>query len=110
MSFPRPEPWPITGRRLTRLLTRWADARRLDPRQAEAIRLTARAAPLELGFDWWWRLLDPDNGSVFRATATRPAFAGAPGLAVELPFGMGDPAPTVWPPDDGEYQPYLRLT
>ena len=84
MSFPQREAPAISGRQLTRLLTRWADARRLDPRQAETIRLAAHAVPVDLGFDWWWHLLDPENGSAFRAAA--------------------------WLADDGEYQPYLRLT
>ena len=110
MSFPHRETPSISGRQLTRLLHRWADAHRLDPRRAETIRLAARAAPVDLGFDWWWRLLDPDNGSVFRATATRSAFPGKSGLAVEPPFGMDTPGFTGWASDDGEYQPYLRLS
>jgi hypothetical protein len=110
VSFPqRPAP-SISGRRLTRLLTRWADAHRLDPRRAEAIRLAARAAPVDLGFDWWWRLLDPENGSVFRAPATRSGVAGASGPAIEPPFSIGTPGLTAWLSDDGDYQPYLRLT
>ena len=110
MSFPERETPSISGRRLNRLLDRWADARRLDPRRAEAIRLAAGAAPTDLGFDWWWRLLDPDTGSVFRARAARSGFAGRSGPAVEPPFARGITGLMVWPPDDGEYQPYLRLT
>jgi hypothetical protein len=140
VSFPHPEASAISGRQLTRLLARWADARRLDPHQVETIRLAARAAPMDLGFDWWWRLLDPDNGSVVRAAATRPpfavaprpafagthvsAFAGAPepasagaqGPAFGPPcgsgpwFGMDTRELNSWPQEDAEYQPYLRLT
>ena len=110
MSFPQRDAPAISGRRLTRLLTRWADARRLDPGRADAIKVAARTAPVDLGFDWWWRLLDPENGSVFRATAKPPAFAETSGPAVPLPFSMGRPELAEWSPDDGPYQPYLRLT
>jgi hypothetical protein len=111
VSFLHPELPPISGRQLTRLLSRWADARRLDVQQSDAIRRTVLAAPVDLGFDWWWRLLDPDSGSVFRATATRPAFAGAHRLPVEPPLLTTDvPGLTVWPQEEPEYQPYLRLT
>jgi hypothetical protein len=65
---------------------------------------------MDLGFAWWWRLLDPEHGSVFRATATRPAFADAPGLAFEPQLATGAWERTVWSQDDPEYQPYLRLT
>ena len=109
MSFSHPESSAISGHRLTHLLGRWAAARRLDPRQAETIRQTVLAASVDLGFDWWWRLLDPDSGTVFRATACRTLFAGASRLPIEPPFSIGIPGLTAWPPDDGEYQPYLRL-
>jgi hypothetical protein len=110
VSFSHPESSAISGRRLTHLLGRWAAARRLDPRQAETIRQTVLAAPVDLGFDWWWRLLDPDSGTVFRATAWRTPFAGASRLPVEPPsFATGAPALTVWPEEEAEYQPYLRL-
>ena len=99
----------ISGRQLTRLLARWADARRLDPGQAETIRLAARAAPADLGFDWWWRLLDPDNGSVFRAATLRPIPGDAGWLSVEAAFAPEGPGFMAWPQDDVEYQPYLRL-
>ena len=111
MSFSQREAPSISGRRLTRLLSRWANARRLDRRQAEAIRVAARATPADLGFDWWWRLLDPENGSVFRAASRSPLAGGSmPRSAVELPFSMGMPGLGTWPPEDGEYRPYLRLT
>ena len=109
MSSSDPQARALSDRRLTRLLARWADARRLDQRQSETIRLAARATPAGLGFDWWWRLLDPDNGSVFRVTATRSAFAGAPGPIYEPPFVSETPGFTAWPQDAVEYQPYLRL-
>lgn len=111
MSFRHPEPPPTSGRHLTRLLSRWADTRRLGVRQADAIRQTIVALPQDLGFDWWWRLLDPDNGSVFHATATPSAFVGAASPpVVPAPFAMGVPELTAWTQDDAEYQPYLRLT
>src|SRR5688572_20363374 len=101
---------PTTSRRrLTHLLSRWADARRLDPGTAESIRLAARAAPVDLGFDWWWRLLDPENGRAFRAVAAQAAYAGATTPTVEPPFAAGIPGLTTWPQEDAEYQPYLRL-
>ena len=99
----------LSGRQLTRLLARWADARRLDPGQAETIRLAARSAPADLGFDWWWRLLDPDNGSVFRAAPLRPGPGDAGWLSVEAAFAPEGPGFMAWPQDDVEYQPYLRL-
>lgn len=94
---------------LTRLLGRWAEARRLDPRQAEAIRLAARRSPAALGFAWWWRLLDPEHGSVFQGD--RPLITrSAPTTWSELePFTMLLPEP-VGPLEDGEFVPYLRLT
>lgn len=101
---------PITGRQLTRLLARWADARRLDTRQAEAIRLAARAAPGDLGFDWWWRLLDPDSGSVFQTALTGPGSGDAIPSSFETPFGLAAPGLMTWSQDDVEYQPYLRLS
>jgi hypothetical protein len=111
VSFPQPEPPSTSGRRLTRLLGRWANARRLDARQAAALRQRVLAASVDLGFDWWWRLLDPDGGSVFRASATRIAFDGEPGLAVEpSPLATGIPGLATWPSAEPEYQPYLRLT
>ena len=111
MSSLHPESTPVPGRRLSRLLDRWATARRLDARQADAIRQAIRAAPVDLGFDWWWRLLDPDRGSVFRATAARSAFAEVSGLSTGLPpFAADIPGHEDWPQDDVAYQPYLRLT
>ena len=74
MTFPHDDAPAISGRRISQLLARWADARRLDPRRADAIRQAARSVPIDLGFDWWWRLLDPDGGSVFRVTVTRAPF------------------------------------
>lgn len=99
----------ISGRQLTRLLARWADARRLDPGQAETIRLAVRSVPTDLGFDWWWRLLDPDTGSVFRAAPLRPGPGDAGWLSVEAAFAPEGPGFMTWPRDDVEYQPYLRL-
>ena len=99
----------ISGRRVTRLLARWADARRLDPGQAETIRLAVRSAPTDLGFDWWWRLLDPDTGSVFRAATTRSRSGAVVGVTFESPFALAASELTAWPGDDVEYQPYLRL-
>jgi hypothetical protein len=122
VSFPQPEPPPAAGRRLSRLLSRWAVARRLGLRQAEAIRQAVVAVPDDLGFDWWWRLLDPERGSVFRATASRsdlaraswPTIVSQPISAIvpflEEPAGPGDPGFMVWAPEEAEYQPYLRLT
>jgi hypothetical protein len=80
--------------RLARLLARWADAHRLDARQAAAIRerVLTEAAPLD--FDWWWRLLDPEHGQAFRGLDLAPTATG----------------PVGWPPHDGEFRPYLRLT
>ena len=109
MSFPERETPAISGRRLSRLLTRWADARRLDPHRVDAIKVAARTAPADLGFDWWWRLLDPDTGSVFGATSARSASFRPAGRAVEPPFSMGTSDFTAWPEEDIEYQPYLRL-
>jgi hypothetical protein len=110
MSFPDNDALALSGRRLSRLLSRWADARCLDPRQIDAIRQAARAAPVELGFDWWWRLLDPEFGSVFRATASRPTFGSTPGLVDGTSYAIGSPGRMAWAHDDAEYQPYLCLT
>ena len=123
-----PAPGPVTERRLTRLLARWADARRLGTRRGEAIRraimatsVTATpvtATPEVLGFEWWWRLLDPVAGtafrdsfggqapSVFAAGASLPAppwSIARPGLAELATIGT-------WHPEAADYQPYLRLT
>ena len=105
MSYADSEVPATRGRRLTRLLSRWADARRLDPKATDSIRLAARAAPVDLGFDWWWRLLDPENGTAFRSVATPATYAGD----VEPPFTAGIPGLSAWPQEDAEYQPYLRL-
>lgn len=99
----------VRGRRLTRLLSHWADARRLAPKAAESIRLAARAAPVDLGFDWWWRLLDPEHGTAFRAAARQSSHAATSTSTVEPPFGAGIPGLMAWPQEDAEYQPYLRL-
>jgi hypothetical protein len=107
----------MSGRRLTRLLTRWADAHRLDARQAQAFRQTIVAESPPPDFHWWWRLLDPAAGSAFRALpfralptasgwatdwgATGPSFEPATAWAASLP---------AWTQDDDDFQPYLRLT
>jgi hypothetical protein len=118
VSSPRSDPPPISGRRLTGLLGRWAGARRLDAQQAATIRQRVLAASADLGFDWWWRLLDPENGSVFRERSARPASLMPFDATVDLaPFGLGrgtfaawSPDESAWPLDEAEYQPYLRLT
>jgi hypothetical protein len=96
-----------SGRQLTRLLARWADAHRLSDRQAEAIRQTVVTTPVPRGFDWWWRLLDPVTGTAFRATRSRTAFGASwvPERLTSAPAGVA-----AWARDEPGYQPYLRLT
>jgi hypothetical protein len=111
VSFHDPESPQISGRRLTSLLSRWAEAHRLDARQAATIRDRVLTTPLDLGFDWWWRLLDPESGSVFRATAMKPAFGGSPELTFDTPLPMASmPGFMAWVQDEPDYRPYLRLT
>ena len=110
MSSLQPAAQPLSQRRLSRLLGRWAEARRLDSRQVEAIRQQIVAVSGDLGFDWWWRLLDPEHGSAFRGAA----WAGF-GATVSPPVGpsileIGVPGLSTWPQDEPDYRPYLRLT
>jgi hypothetical protein len=110
VSSLQPDLRPLTQRRLSRLLGHWADVRRLDPRQAEAIRQQIVAVPEDLGFDWWWRLLDPEHGSAFQATPWA-GFCAALVPQIEPPtFELGAPGLSGWTQDEAEFQPYLRLT
>jgi hypothetical protein len=110
VSSLHPDGPPLSRRRLSRLLDRWAAARRLDAAQADAVRRRVLAAPVDLGFDWWWRLLDPEHGTVFQHMLPETAMFGASSPPVEpLAFGFGTGELTAWPLEDGEYQPYLRL-
>ena len=115
MSSDDREVAPPAGRRLTRLLARWADAHRLDGRHAATIRRQIVGEPEVHSFDWWWRLLNPDGGVVFRGldassgreAPERPIRLPSTPAAV-WPLGMsGTPA---WLHDDAEFTPYLRLT
>jgi hypothetical protein len=110
VSSLQPDARPLSRRRLSQLLGRWAEAHRLDPRQAEATRQQIVAVPGDLGFDWWWRLLDPEHGSAFQATP----WAGF-GAAVNSPvepsiFEISVPGLSAWPQNEPDYRPYLRLT
>jgi hypothetical protein len=103
------------GDRLSRLLARWADARRLTPRQAEAIRLEVLAEPATNDFDWWWRLLDPDGGAAFRGLGalaewetSAAAFVEPVGPTTLWPAGVS--MPPTWDHEAADFQPYLRLT
>lgn len=117
MSFLEPDRQPLSRRHLDSLLGRWAAARRLDPQQAQVVRQRVVEEPADLDFAWWWQLLDPANGSVFQA-APMPATPAepfprsvvAPADPFSLPFAPGGQEVLTWPYDDGEYQPYLRLT
>ena len=119
----RPTPGPAAARRLSRLLARWADARRLTVPRAEAIRQaimappdTARPEPLE--FEWWWRLFDPVAGVASGRTLAGPvpsAFDAGVTLPVTPwpidPSALPEPADLgAWHRDVADYQPYLRLT
>jgi len=106
------EPAPVSGRRLSRLLARWADARRLDARQAEAIRQRIVAEPPPPDFDWWWRLLDPAGGSALRALPSAPGWEAGPDADTRLfeaPGGLSTGLSS-WAQDDADFRPYLRLT
>lgn len=102
------------GERLTRLLAQWADAHRLRAPEVEAIRRRVLAEPAPPGFDWWWRLLDPEHGQAFRGLEMTPGWRHfaepeSPALAPGI-WPTGLPRLAGWPHEDGEYQPYLRLT
>jgi hypothetical protein len=99
-------------RRLAHLLRRWADARRLDASQSAAIRQAVLTDVADLGFDWWWRLLNPEQGTATRAWT----------IPVEHATSQWKPPdPSVWPTagysqaadpahdDSTPYLPYLRL-
>ena len=110
-----PEPKSGSGRQLTRLLARWADAHRLDDRRAATIRRNVLESATPHDFEWWWRLLAPEGGTAFRGFAgpsTWTVFPGASALAAEPSTALlaGVSGMTAWSDDDAEYQPYLRLT
>src|SRR5437763_15757515 len=113
MTLPHPERAPISGRRLTALLARWAGAHRLDRHQADVCRQRVVGQPAPASFDWWWRLLDPEGGLAFGALPAASgweAFGSGSGSLTEVPSGwagatVGLPA---WGQEDPEYQPYLR--
>jgi hypothetical protein len=119
-SEQHPEPLALSGRRLTRLLARWADAHRLDDRRAAAIRQNVLDSSTPRDFEWWWRLLAPrllapNEGAAFRGFAGSARWSALPRasvLAAEPPIGFlaGISGRTAWSEDDAEYQPYLRLT
>jgi hypothetical protein len=110
VSSLQPDARPLSQHRLSQLLGRWADVRRLDPRQAEAIRQQIVAVPEDLGFDWWWRLLDPEHGSAFQATAWA-GFSDAFVPHIGPPtFEIGAPGLGGLSQDEPDYRPYLRLT
>jgi hypothetical protein len=110
VSSLQPDAQPLSQRRLSRLLGRWAEGRRLDSRQVEAIRQQIVAVPEDLGFDWWWRLLDPEYGSAFQATRWA-GFKDAFVPHIEPPtFEPGIAGLSTWSQDEAEFQPYLRLT
>ena len=104
MSSLQPDPSRIAGRRLTQLLSRWADASRLDARHADAIRREIAASPAPSDFDRWWRLLDPVNGTAFRANRAR--------LSAEIVLLAPPVIPTTpqhWRHQEPDFRPYLRL-
>ena len=102
MSSLQPNPPRIANRRLTRLLGRWADANRLDTRRADAIRREIVTSPAPSDFDRWWRLLDPVNGSAFRANRARLS-------AETVPLPVISTTSQRWRHQEPEFQPYLRL-
>ena len=110
---------PYSGRRLTGLLARWGARQRLSADLSAAIHRAIVSTPAPPGFDWWWRLLDPTDGSAFRksrwtveamssspASFAPPAGSFSPGVITTVPWTG---VPDAWEPDEGEYQPYLRL-
>jgi len=103
VSSLQPDPPRIVGRRLTRLLGRWADAYRLDARRAAAIRREIVTSPAPSDFDRWWRLLDPVNGTAFRANRARLSAETAP------PPPDISTTPRHWHHQETDFQPYLRL-
>jgi hypothetical protein len=110
VSSLQPDLRPLSQSRLSQLLGRWADVRRLDPHQMQTIRQQIVAVPGDLGFDWWWRLLDPEHGSAFQATPWA-GFSDAFVPHVEPPpFDLGVTGFSGWSQDEAEFQPYLRLT
>ena len=104
MSSLQPDPPRIAGRRLIQLLGHWADASRLDASRADAIRREIVTSPAPSDFERWWRLLDPVNGTAFRANRARLS------TEIELPAPPVIP-PTLqrWPHQEPDFQPYLRL-
>ncbi|MFN8636560.1 MAG: hypothetical protein U0893_22150 [Chloroflexota bacterium] len=107
---------PYTGRALTALLARWATTRRLTASQSSAIRAAVVATPAQPGFDWFWRLLNPTDGTAFRNARWMVETVRPPLAPAAEPFALGPltDAPWTdwsgaWEHDDAEYQPYLRL-
>jgi hypothetical protein len=129
VSSVHPEPPSRSGRRLTRLLARWAEAHRLDARRAETIRQQVLVTSTPRDFDWWWRLLAPEDGTAFRAMPSSSSWQSFPGVSAASespaawPPGLSSQAawsesawnesawsPAAWSHDDADFQPYLRLT
>ncbi len=100
---------PAIERRLTGLLTRWANAYRLRDRQSEAIRRAILTRPGLPDFDWWWNLLDPVNGVAFRGSQAQPTFPTAPAPPVQLWTTTFVDAGAWHQTEAADYQPYLRL-
>ncbi len=97
----QPDSPRIDGHRITRLLGRWAATHRLDARRADAIHREIVTSPAAPDFDRLWRLLDPVNGTVFRARRPRP---GAEIVSPEI-----EVVPWRWHHEEPDFQPYLRL-
>ena len=96
---------PETERRLARLLGRWAGVHTLSAERASAIRQAIVSLPPALDFDWWWRLLDPVDGSAFRQIPGRSEEPVVPAMPPMLAAGL-----TMLDHAAASYQPYLRLT
>lgn len=101
--------------RLNGLLARWAEAHRLGLGQIKAIRQEIISEPEPPDFDWWWRLLDPENGRAFRGLQRSscrrdetPRYlppVAPPSVRIAAQSSMAR-----WSRDADDFQPYLRLT
>ena len=87
--------------------------RHMDERVSAVV---VREELLVAGFDWFWRLLNPTDGTAFRNARWMVETVRPPLAPAAEPFALGPltDAPWTdwsgaWEHDDAEYQPYLRL-
>jgi hypothetical protein len=93
-----------TERRLAHALRRWASTQTLSTQQVNALRQSIVTSAPWFTFDWWWRLLDPVDGSTFRRIPGRSDEQVVPAMPPMLAAGL-----TMLDQEAASYQPYLRL-